>query len=278
MPINVTTLTNRIGESRDADLPIWRQPAPAPAPRPASTWPDSPTGRPPTTFVPTLPTMCRARTLTGNQILKGQTVKTFVINVEENAALGRETPQFWYMAKYGGADDLRQRTTRRAAWTGRRTSIIRPSRPTARSTRPSPAPWPKTLLRAGDPASMIASIKEALATIDGEIGIELGPVAVERRPAHRRRRVHLPRDLRLGTLGRRRPGLRDQHRRHRSARRRSGRPPRCCRQPGDRVDHELQRRPAGQRQRRHQFERAARHQLQPGQFRRPHCRSASAIS
>lgn len=112
----------------------------------------------------------------GNDILKGQTVKTFVIDVEENATLGAysNTPggsthsQFWYMAKYGGATVFNNSTLAPLDWSK---NVNYQSYKADGSVNQSfNGAWPKTLLRAGDPASMIASIKEALTTITGEIG------------------------------------------------------------------------------------------------------------
>jgi type IV pilus assembly protein PilY1 len=106
----------------------------------------------------------------GVKTTKGQTVKTFVINVEENAALGVNS-QFWYMAKYGGADQYRQTGPRIGEpldWSKNVNYSSYKADGTVNET--FAGAWPKTLLRAGDPASMIASIKEALTAIDGEIG------------------------------------------------------------------------------------------------------------
>jgi type IV pilus assembly protein PilY1 len=103
----------------------------------------------------------------GVKTTKGQTVKTFVINVEENAALGVNS-QFWYMAKYGGADTYNANTRAPLDWSKNVNHSSYKADGTVNQT--FAGAWPKTLLRAGDPASMIASIKEALTTIDGEIG------------------------------------------------------------------------------------------------------------
>lgn len=97
----------------------------------------------------------------GNSVLKGQTVKTFVINVEENSYLGLNS-QFWYTAKYGGSDQYDPDTRAPINWS--KNVDVSTSREAYNGA------WPKSLLRAGDPANMIASIKEALATVQGEIG------------------------------------------------------------------------------------------------------------
>ena len=99
--------------------------------------------------------------------LKGQSVKTFIINVEENASLGVNS-QFWYAAKYGGAENYDPSTYAPLDWSKNVTHNSYKSDGSVNQT--FTGAWPKSLLRAGDPASMIASIKEALATIDGEIG------------------------------------------------------------------------------------------------------------
>ena len=107
--------------------------------------------------------------INGTKILKGQTVKTFVINVEENASLGVDS-QFWYMAKYGGADQYQQTDPNAGKPLDWSKNVNYQSFKADGSVNQTfTGAWPKTLLRAGDPASMIASIKEALTTIDGEI-------------------------------------------------------------------------------------------------------------
>lgn len=126
---------------------------------------------------PDLPNLVPGKDKNGNKILKGQTVKTFIINVEESAALGVNS-QFWYAAKYGGAEVFD--TSNPATNTNPNHDPVpvdwfknvvdeRSYKSDGTVNQTFTGKWPKTLLRAGDPASMIASIKEALATIDGEI-------------------------------------------------------------------------------------------------------------
>ncbi|MBK7237085.1 MAG: hypothetical protein IPI02_16155 [Sterolibacteriaceae bacterium] len=112
--------------------------------------------------------------VTSQKTLKGQTVKTFVINVEENAALGVNS-QFWYMAKYGGAEKYTQTGARAGEPLDWSKNVNYTSfKPDGTVNQSFNGQWPKTLLRAGNPASMIASIKEALASVEGEIGSNSG--------------------------------------------------------------------------------------------------------
>lgn len=115
---------------------------------------------------------------------KPQTVKTFVIDVEENQTLGVNsvTPgagsssQFWYTAKYGGGggefgyyeQDSSGKVIAGGKPDGTKWSKGNGTYTTSKQTYTGE--WPKTLLQAGNPASMIASIKEALATVDAETG------------------------------------------------------------------------------------------------------------
>lgn len=85
-------------------------------------------------------------------------VKSFIIDVLESKDLGINK-QFWFAAKYGGADSF-DASGNPVDWATTRTFS-------------SPLPtfsgdWPKTLLPAGDPASMRAAVDSALATIAAE--------------------------------------------------------------------------------------------------------------
>ncbi|WP_263768797.1 pilus assembly protein [Propionivibrio soli] len=82
--------------------------------------------------------------------------KTFIIDVLENKDLG-QNKQYWFAAKYGGADSFAATNGAAQDWSTSRTFS-------------SPYPtfsgdWPKTLLPAGDPASMISAVNSAFATI-----------------------------------------------------------------------------------------------------------------
>jgi type IV pilus assembly protein PilY1 len=118
---------------------------------------------------------------------KPQTVKTFVIDVEENQRLAANTyipggayrSQFWYTAKYGGGGgdlgyyklDTTGQTVKLATsgeLDGTKWSKGNATYSTSKESYTGD--WPKTLLQAGNPASMIASIKEALATVNAETG------------------------------------------------------------------------------------------------------------
>ncbi len=92
-----------------------------------------------------------------------QTVKTFVIDVEESKALGINS-QYWYAAKYGGADSFDATTGQPQSWS----TTVSIGAPYATYN----GAWPKTLLRAGDPASMISAVRSAVASIQTEIGDE----------------------------------------------------------------------------------------------------------
>jgi len=119
-----------------------------------------------------------------------QTVKTFVIDVEEAQALGAfrtqsavppavpsaYRSQFWYTAKYGGGGGeygYYEKDTAGKVTPGGNVSGLKWSRGNTEYKTPKQiynGEWPKALLRAGNPTSMIASIKEALATVDAEVG------------------------------------------------------------------------------------------------------------
>ena len=102
---------------------------------------------------------------TKSQTAGVQTVKTFVIDVQEYKRTGvpganNGSSQFWYAAKYGGADSF-DSSGAPLNWSKPRTVF-----------GTSHADWPNTLLPAGDPASMISSVKEAIEDIAAVVGNE----------------------------------------------------------------------------------------------------------
>lgn len=109
-------------------------------------------------------------------------VKTFVIDVQENKDCGYQK-QFWLAAKYGDpnnyAPDANNSTSMKwkssAPWYN---SVLGNSfscdsnAPANYSSSSLYMQWPKNLLRAGDPESMISSVKSALQSIAAEQGDE----------------------------------------------------------------------------------------------------------
>lgn len=183
--INVTTLTNALGNLETPQLPTLATTGTGAGTAASfymaglAHWAATNDIRPPgpTNIDNNVPVV-----VDGVKTTKGQTVKTFVIDVEERAALGAYRSssavppiptdpyrsQFWYMAKYGGADTYNADTRAPLDWSKNVNYSSYKADGTVNQT--FAGAWPKTLLRAGDPASMIASIKEALTAIDGEIG------------------------------------------------------------------------------------------------------------
>ena len=98
----------------------------------------------------------RAADASKAQTLGNQTVKTFVIDVQEYADQGVNS-QYWYAAKYGGADSYLSDGTPQG-WTN--------------DTVITSSSWPKTLLKAGDPVSMINAVQSAFQSIRAGIGVE----------------------------------------------------------------------------------------------------------
>ncbi len=92
-----------------------------------------------------------------------------MIDVQEYRDTGvpganKGSSQFWYAAKYGGADKFDTASDPNPLeW-------YTPTRTVFGTTYPNS--WPKTLLPAGDPKSMIESVKEAIESIVGEVGNE----------------------------------------------------------------------------------------------------------
>lgn len=87
-----------------------------------------------------------------------QSVKTFIINVEENGGKG-EYSQFWYAAKYGGFDDVNGNTmpTTVSSW-----SVADASYPSGRR--------PKTMFPASNPKAMIEGVEGAIQAIAADSG------------------------------------------------------------------------------------------------------------
>lgn len=92
------------------------------------------------------------------QTIGKQSVKTFIINVEEGGSKGVGS-QFWYATKYGGFDDVNGNQL--------------PSTVTSWSTADASYPGgrrPKTLLPASNPRLMIDAVKGALTSISADSG------------------------------------------------------------------------------------------------------------
>lgn len=96
-----------------------------------------------------------------------QHVKTYVIDVEESRDCGYQS-QYWYAAKYGGADSY-DASGNPIDWstTLSLTSGCDSRRPPG---YPGNVTWPKTLLRANDPDNMTDSVNKALGMISAEAG------------------------------------------------------------------------------------------------------------
>lgn len=106
-----------------------------------------------------------------------QTVKTYVIDVEENKDCGYNS-QFWYTAKYGNPasyDSNGNWLTTGNPWSS---SITLPGgacssrAPTGYNSAGGAVTWPADLLRAADPMGMIASVRSAITDIVAQIGDE----------------------------------------------------------------------------------------------------------
>ncbi|MBK4738080.1 pilus assembly protein [Noviherbaspirillum pedocola] len=106
-----------------------------------------------------------------------QHVQSYVIDVQEARDCGYQS-QFWLTAKYGIPDSYdaagQWLTTANPAMS----SITLPAGNCASNPPPgysatgSTVSWPKNLLRAGDPQSMISSVRSAISTIAAQIGDE----------------------------------------------------------------------------------------------------------
>jgi type IV pilus assembly protein PilY1 len=99
-----------------------------------------------------------------------QHVQSYVIDVQESRDCGYRS-QFWLTSKYGIPDSYDAAgawlTTNNPAMG---TAVI--SSGGCASNAPPSSAWPKNLLRAGDPQSMISSVRSALTTIAAQIGDE----------------------------------------------------------------------------------------------------------
>jgi type IV pilus assembly protein PilY1 len=110
-------------------------------------------------------------------LIGDQHVQSYIIDVQENRDCGYQS-QYWLTAKYGNPDSYDSThswltsvnpamgtTTLPAGNCGSRA-------PTGYNASGGDVAWPKNLLRAGDPQSMIASVNAAIAQIAGQIGDE----------------------------------------------------------------------------------------------------------
>ncbi len=99
-----------------------------------------------------------------------QHVQSYVIDVQEARDCGYRS-QFWLTSKYGIPDSY----DAAGAWLTTNNpamgTAVLPSGGCASNPPPDSA-WPKNLLRAGDPQSMISSVRSALTTIAAQIGDE----------------------------------------------------------------------------------------------------------
>lgn len=106
-----------------------------------------------------------------------QHVQTYVIDVEENKDCGYES-QFWLASKYG----LPNAYASDGSWLAANNPSMGTTTLPAGNCASRPPPgyvagggnvgWPNNLLRAGDPLSLIASVKSALSSIVAQIGDE----------------------------------------------------------------------------------------------------------
>ncbi len=105
-----------------------------------------------------------------------QNVKTIVIDVEEKSGSQVDcgyNSQYWYAAKYGGADSI----DGSGAPVGWSTNLTLPAAacgtrapPWYSASTSSSGEWPKNLLRGNDPAGMKSSVNNALETISAQNG------------------------------------------------------------------------------------------------------------
>jgi type IV pilus assembly protein PilY1 len=125
-----------------------------------------------------------ASTDTRTDLIGKQTVTSFIIDVEEYKDCGYNS-QFWLAAKYGNPPSYDLAS---GNWIANQTPEQRWSQTLglpagACSSRAPPGyandtggnvSWPKNLLRAGDPLSMIASVRSAISQIAAQVGVESG--------------------------------------------------------------------------------------------------------
>lgn len=117
-------------------------------------------------------------------LLGKQTVTSFIIDVEEYKDCGYNS-QFWLAAKYGNPPSYDLTT---GDWIASPTvdqnwsQVLNLPAGTCSDRKPpgyadatgGNVTWPKNLLRAGDPLSMIASVRSAISQIAAQVGIESG--------------------------------------------------------------------------------------------------------
>lgn len=106
-----------------------------------------------------------------------QSVSSFIIDVEEYRDCGYRS-QYWLTAKYGDPsfyDSNGNWLTTNNPWSASTTlpaGACSSGAPPGYNAAGGAVTWPKNLLRAGDPLSMINSVKGAIATIVGQISDE----------------------------------------------------------------------------------------------------------
>ena len=99
-----------------------------------------------------------------------QHVQSYVIDVQEARDCGYRS-QFWLTSKYGIPDSYDAAGTWLTVGNPAMGTAVLPSGGCASNPPPTSA-WPKNLLSAGDPQSMISSVRNALTTIAAQIGDE----------------------------------------------------------------------------------------------------------
>jgi type IV pilus assembly protein PilY1 len=125
---------------------------------------------------------------TATNVIGKQTVTSYVIDVQENKDCGYQS-QYWLTSKYGnpssydsngtwiaqgsqtGAQQWWSTQALPAGLCSSRTPAAALGNPTYNASGGS-VTWPKNLLRAGDPLSMITSVQSAIAAIVAQIGDE----------------------------------------------------------------------------------------------------------
>ena len=99
-----------------------------------------------------------------------QHVQSYVIDVQEARDCGYRS-QFWLTSKYGIPESYDAAGNWLTVGNPAMGTAVLPSGGCASNAPPTNA-WPKNLLRAGDPQSMISSVRSALTTIAAQIGDE----------------------------------------------------------------------------------------------------------
>ncbi|MBK7898925.1 MAG: hypothetical protein KA603_05600 [Azonexus sp.] len=106
-----------------------------------------------------------------------QTVQTLIVDVEEYRDCGYQS-QFWLAAKYGNPDSYGTAgnwTAGNPVWSSSNSlpaGACASRAPPGYNAGGGAVTWPKNLLRAGDPLSMISSVRNAIEEIIREIGDE----------------------------------------------------------------------------------------------------------